>query len=367
MKKPIKSLTGLRFVFAVFLFIHHFDIFQDLNVEGYWNVMNFFKEGYVAVDFFFILSGFVISYSYFSRVESGKISGMNFLANRIFKLWPVHILLWVLAVYLYSGKEYFWSNVTSKQFAAGLFLLQSFIPDMAYTFWGNSLSWSVSTELFFYVAFIMLVRLRSSERKCLFAGILGVVLLNSLFLGNETPIASWLYYVNPVFRLVDFLAGMLLCEWWEKSNYRPATARSATLLEVGSILVMLVFICLHSMDGVGYDPKTQTIYYLIPCLLVIYAFSFDKGYISKILSKKLFQVLGGCSFALYMVHQIVLFIVKQSFYTRIVDVKSMWFYGLLALLLSIILGVFLHYAIEEPANRFLRSCWRKWEARHSDN
>lgn len=367
MKKQIKSMTGLRFVFAVFIVLHHFDMFAELNPDGYGNLMQFLTEGAVGVDFFFILSGFIISHSYFDKVERGEISASSFLVNRIFKLWPVYLLCWVAAVALYSGKTYFLPAVQSKQFWLGLFMLQSYIPDSNYAFWGNGLSWSVSVELLFYVAFLFLVRLTNRERKGLFTVLLSVVLINSVVVGNSLPDPQWFYYINPVFRLVDFLAGMLLHEWCKKSAYRPATVKMATILECVSLFILLEFMFFAATQVSQYNPRFNTYYYLIPCLFVIYAFSFDMGIISKFLGSKVLQLLGKCSFTLYMVHQMVLYVVKQIWRDSIVDVKSIWLYGGVALVISTILGVCLHYAIEEPANRFLRSCWRKWEANHSDN
>lgn len=260
---------------------------------------------------------------------------------------------------IYSGKTYFVYNVTSKQFRLGLFMLQSYIPDTNYTYWGNGPSWSVSVELLFYGAFLFLVRLTSRERKCLFAVLLGIVLLNSITIGNDIPNSQWFYYINPAFRLLDFLAGMLLCEWLKDTKYRPAEVVGASVLEVLSTVVLLAFVVFAAINIPEENYRFRTYYYLFPCLLVIYAFSFDMGVLSKLLGTKIFQFLGNCSFCFFMVHQIILYIVKRIWGAYIVDVRSMMHYSMIGFFCTLILSVLLHMLIERPSNCLLRNIWKR--------
>ena len=341
------------------LILHHFDMFQDLNVDGYWNIMRWLGEGYFSVDFFFILSGFVISYSYSDKIKQNQISSTTFFLNRIFKLWPVHLVTWIGAVFVYGGRDYFLSNLFSKHSLIGMLMLQSYIPDMGYSFWGNGLSWSVSTELFFYISFLLLVRLRVADRKGIFAFLTVIVLLNSIFVGNNLSCAAWFYYINPGFRVLDFIAGMLLYDWWKDTKFKPNGIVSASILEAVSISLLLMFAFFAATKMSHFNPRFQTYYYLFPCLILIYAFSFDMGIFSKLLSTKPFLYLGNCSFCIYMVHQIVLYIVKQKWGFAIVDGRSMLYYGAIGTFISIVASVILYHFVEVPSNRFLRNSWKK--------
>lgn len=361
MRHRIESLTGLRFVFVVLLFLHHLDMFADLSIPGYNEVMRYFFEGAVSVDFFFILSGFVITYSYLSKVQNREISSGTFLFNRAAKLYPTHIVMWIICIIVYGGTTYFISNMSTKQFWVGAALLQSFIPgDPAeWAFWGNGPSWSVSTELFFYVSFVFLVRLSNKERKAIWGGLVGIVLLNSILLGNATPIAGWLYYINPLFRLLDFLSGMLLCEWMESLSWRPETSASATRLEIVSLLVLSVFVVVSVTSGCFSNPRFISYYYLFPCVFIIFAFSFNQGMISRFLGTKLFQVLGNCSFTFYLVHQFALYIVKRMFGIQIVDLSTMFLCAAGGFIIALIASVLLHYCFEKPVDQFAREIWNK--------
>lgn len=358
MKRQISSLTGLRFFIVVLLFLHHWDMFADLQIPGYSQWMKYLSEGYVSVDFFFVLSGFVITYSYMSRLQNKEVTPSTFLFNRVSKLYPVHLLLWVLCIVAYGGFTHILQSISSKQFWIGALLLQSYVPINNFAFWGNGLSWSVSTELFFYIAFVFLIKFSTKERTWIFSLLLGVILFNSIAIGNESPVASWLYYINPIFRLLDFMAGMLLCEFMQKMSYHPASVKTATLLEISSLLVLLCFMVISSNSPIRYNPRFQSYYYLIPSLYLIFAFSFNKGYISSVCSKKIFQVLGNCSFTFYMVHQLVLFLIKKYFASYIISMSRLGVFGLLGLVVSIIASLLLHYCYEKPINQLMRKKWK---------
>lgn len=361
MKTRIKSLTGLRFLFVVFLFLHHLDAFYDCGIPGFDAIMRYLGEGAASVDFFFILSGFVIMYSYQQKVECREISAESFLFNRIAKLYPTHLLLWIIAAFIYGGKSYFIQHLLSKQFWTGAFLLQSYIPSdpSMWAFWGNGPSWSVSVEVFFYIAFIFLIRISPKERKVMWELLFAVILLNSVLLGNDTAISGWLYYINPLFRLLDFLSGMLLCEWMEKLTWRPDTTASATRLEVISLIILSVFVAISAQSGAFYNRRFQSYYYLIPCLCIIFAFSFDQGIFSKLLGAKVFQALGNCSFAFYLAHQLGIYVVKQVFRSRIVNLNTMWLYAGVAFVGVLGISLLLHYFFERPINQFAREIWQK--------
>lgn len=78
----IPAFSGLRFLIIIFLCLHHFDAFNDLQVPGWSEVMRLLTEGYLSVNFFFILSGFVIQYSYGPQLRQGVLSTKSFLFNR---------------------------------------------------------------------------------------------------------------------------------------------------------------------------------------------------------------------------------------------------------------------------------------------
>ena len=160
----IKPLTSLRFIFAFAVFIHHTDIFNAMALPGWEPFQRVLNEGFFGVDFFFILSGFVICYAYKKSFETGKVRGDSFIVYRLARLFPVHFVTFLIAFTIYNG-------TFGLQAIVNLLMLHSWIPapqtSFAFTF--NAVSWSISTELFFYLAFLLLVTLSRKNLSILFA------------------------------------------------------------------------------------------------------------------------------------------------------------------------------------------------------
>ena len=80
----INSLTSLRFIFAMMVFGAYCYVIDD-----FYNA-HFFKEGFAGVSFFFVLSGFIISYNYQYKLQEHKIDKRTFWAARIARIYPLH-------------------------------------------------------------------------------------------------------------------------------------------------------------------------------------------------------------------------------------------------------------------------------------
>ena len=139
-RRVFATLDGLRGIAAVFVAMRHIAFFKGLNIHG----------GYMAVDLFFVLSGFVIAHAYQQRFERGLSAG-RFLAQRYLRLWPVYVLGAVLgliaaASHALPGRD----NLTGAQvmqtapFALAM-LPGPHIKPMLYPI--NSVAWSLALEL----------------------------------------------------------------------------------------------------------------------------------------------------------------------------------------------------------------------------
>ena len=94
-KQPINSLTGLRFIAAFLVILHHFGKPPLPQFEQ--SVRNVLDHGFVAVTLFFILSGFILTYSYMSQEGSPKTSKRTFWVARFARIYPVYLLGFLIA------------------------------------------------------------------------------------------------------------------------------------------------------------------------------------------------------------------------------------------------------------------------------
>ncbi len=140
----IDTLTSLRFIFALMVFGAHCYVIDD-SCNTF-----FFKEGFVGVSFFFVLSGLIISYNYQKRLEERNVTNRNFWVARFARVYPLHWL--TLFVSVICGL-YVLPMDWCRHFLASFTLTQAYIPQADYFFSFNSPSWSLCCEQLFYILF----------------------------------------------------------------------------------------------------------------------------------------------------------------------------------------------------------------------
>lgn len=147
----INALTLLRFIFAIMVFGAHCYV-----IDNFFDT-HFFKEGFVGVSFFFVLSGFIIAYNYQEKLRENKITKRTFWVARIARVYPLHWQALFIAValggYVIASGPVDWL----KHFLASLTLTNAYIPKADYFFHSivprgvcvvNSFSTSVFRSLF---------------------------------------------------------------------------------------------------------------------------------------------------------------------------------------------------------------------------
>jgi len=226
-KPPLPALTGLRTLLALSIVFFHF---TPPHMEMLRPVMD---NGYIFVGFFFLLSGYILSYNYADRPGLNK---REFWLARLSRLYPVYLL--ALAV-SYKMLQSEWGAHSRTEFWQGLILtpllLQGWVPNLA-TFW-NTVAWTLSCEIMLYVAFPYLIRIPLPRRPGrLVALLLGVwlaglvphglyVLLNPDHLAapadryTSTYLIRALKYTPPSY-ICTFLAGLTLGRLQEQLTLR---------------------------------------------------------------------------------------------------------------------------------------------------
>ncbi|WP_181427761.1 acyltransferase family protein [Pseudomonas mosselii] len=301
MKVPLYALTSLRFFAALMVFLSHLDFFENSDsaflVDFFGSVM---KEGYIGVTFFFVLSGFILSYACQGR-EVLRGGYLDFLISRISRIYPLHFITFIavipFAVMATLKRGETWDFIVGL--FANITLTQAFFSSGDIYFSFNAPAWSLSVELFFYAVFPVLLVMTT---RALLLSVVAVILLKALLasygLANN---GHFLLYIFPPLRLADFMVGILL--------FRCFSARcdisdlSATLLQAGSIAGLAVACVLapYVPQGYRYD-----VYYLLPMAAIVLSFAYNNGLAARLLSFPLLILLGEASFAFYLVHQRVI-------------------------------------------------------------
>lgn len=362
-KQKLDSLTSLRFIAAMLIVVHHSAAYFGLSK---YSTMLALPQG---VSFFFVLSGFILSYNY-SELHGNDWK--SFYLNRFARLWPAHIVATIL--WLFFGYPVFSDVETSTAVLAtitNVTLTQSFIPLSAFYSSLNPVAWSISVEVFFYLAFPLIVSggIISSWRwlKLSFALLILLMAAVVLFGIPDTvpdPMsisATSMIYTNPLSRLFEFCLGCFAASLFK--NRKRQLFKSQTAIEAAaSALVVTVMALIASPDFRNLFPN----YYpfrawmiwagsCVPMAVLIYVMAAGGGKISKALSNRAMVYLGEISFSLYLVHLTVLCIIMR--YAQWLSTSITGF--IVYTVISVGIASAMYYAVEKPCRRAIKSQYRR--------
>ncbi|MGV0997330.1 acyltransferase family protein [Empedobacter falsenii] len=328
----LNSLTSLRFFFAFVVFLSHLT-FVKTNLAWYnYLKNNVFFEGYLGVGFFFILSGFVLALNYEKKViDNPNFDKKKFYIARIARIYPLHVLTFCVMlpfVIINVWQGYFHWDIAG----ANLFLLQSYIPVKDFYFSINNVSWSISTELFFYLMFPFYVIWlhKFPKLKYILLLIIPIIIFAEPYFRTNMKLEKAIFYINPIVRSFDFILGIITCQIYKKIKDTPINFSKGTLIEIAAITVLAIFFYFHNDVERAFR---YGIYYWIPMVGIVLIFALQKGLFSKILQHKTLVYLGEISFAFYMIHMIVIKYGNQ-YLPKINDFQKIGIYFVIALILS---------------------------------
>lgn len=292
-------MTGLRFIAAAAIVWHH----APANF-GLPEPVPYLVNG---VSFFFILSGFILAYRYPHFANRHEVQ--NYLIARVSRIWPLHLATLILTT-IAIGIPFDMAWITNA------ILLQSWVPLQAYYYSGDPVSWSISAEIFFYVAFPLIIY---RWHKYFYYPIYSSILLGLIciyvvhlyqlpILSESTPSATALLYINPAARLLEFVMGIATCSIWQavsRINLERLGHLGWTAAEVGSILATLFLFQIPLPFGSA-TLWFENLVSLPGFGLIIIVFATQRGALSKLLSTDLAVLLGEISFAIYLLHIILI-------------------------------------------------------------
>lgn len=345
-KGEIKALTGLRGVAALYVVIFH--------VNGHYlfpsTFRPFIRHGYMAVDLFFILSGFVMAMTYAGMFSDGFTikNFKQFLLLRLARIYPLFAFMTLLTAVLIG-------TVMTKV---------STVPDLPkgllYNFaliqtWGasNSIvpqSWSISTEWTAYLLFplslwgaLKVPRRWTVAGLALSFGVLAAIAYGPQWIAKQ-PLAyrhgpldiASSYAIGTSLRcLASFFIGLVAC------RFREHIPSRASLVLLGLTIVLLCF-------------RGSDLFLVAVFALLIMALSHDEGRVARWLHTPWVYWLGLVSYALYLIHDLVLRIVFRMLPDWGVHGVPGEVWALVTLVVSIGLAGLSHHAFEKPSRRWFR-------------
>lgn len=331
-------LDFYRFVAALGVFIFHLKLI-DTGISPAWN-----GSFGLFVDMFFILSGFVISYSYPSDAR-GVAAYSRFMIRRIARIYPLHLLSLLIFVVLIGVGLERTARSTPLDFLYNILLVQAWGVTDHLSF--NSPSWSISAEFFCYLIFPLLMLFARKVQPIVLAAIVAALYL--VLAHGHLPIwqeRSQMYGANFDYGMLralpSFLNGILLAILFRMSH--PYRSKRMIIAGIGmfgvSVLVLNVF------------AKPDLAILLFSCAILLTAVG--ESAFKQFPGARLLGRLGNTSYAIYMLHDAVLIAVFKPLWTWL-GLRPDQF-GLYALACCVVLTVIADrtYAyFENPARRLI--------------
>lgn len=357
LKSEIYSLTGLRFIAALYVFLFHMEIRWPVSSNIYMS--NVIKQGAIGMSLFFILSGFLLAYTYTDR----RYQIREYFFNRFARIYPVYFLSAVLSIPFISGAGSEPLNGVVKialLIISNIFLIQAWFVQF-FPLWNDGGSWSISAELFFYVLFpYLLLLFRGLYLKNIIITLVFFYILCALpgIIINYYPSNNdIIYYSVPIYRLSEFIFGILLYKISKIAGSKFAI-NDLTLL-----IFILILVGYLAYFGPNFNLYIGHNFIVIPLLgIIVYSLSSHSGYISRILSGKVLVFLGKISYCFYsfQVIALLLLIDKHDILIRNYPLLNNNFLLLsITFVLLIVLSSIGYLSIEVPARNFLKQKYLK--------
>jgi peptidoglycan/LPS O-acetylase OafA/YrhL len=296
-KSRFTVLDSWRGVCAIIVVVYHFTAMSHLLF------LPLIRNGWLFVDFFFVLSGFVITHAYQPHLGSPSAL-LSFAIRRFGRIWPLHVV--VLALFVVTellklllttkgfGADHppFTGRMSIDGLAANVFLVQS-MGVLSEASW-NVPSWSISVEYWTYLVFglTVLASARAARHQLwntlTFAGIFTFSLFVLVVYSKtfETTVTFGFFRC-----LLGFIGGHFAYELWRRFPY----LHSSTPIELMTVLLVSAFVV--------YSANT-CLAFLAPIVFggVVIVFARERGVLSRLLRTRPFILLGKLSFSVYMTH-----------------------------------------------------------------
>ena len=342
--QQISPLTSIRAIAILCISaLHYRGIMEPVDLD-YLNTL--LRWAFVGLNLFFILSGFILCYVYNSAFVVDKPFGKSlkrFYISRFMRVHPLHIIVMSSMVILaFVGITTLYEHDTALNFFGHFFLIHGFGIDIPHGW--NPPSWSVGTELLFYIFFPFLAFLTQKVTSSFIISVATITLCTLLYHYTDTRM---LYLPHPELHkwiidvpcaLMNCLLGMLLAKLYLN--------RFLSHLDLDYIMFLT---CILWILAFAYQGSEATMFIFFPLLSL--GLRYVKGFFYHLLSWKPLVRAGEASYSLYLWHTpymivFLTFAYRMGFTNEQGDLS--WYSLLFAFPLLIILSISSHDAIEQP-------------------
>ncbi|MGA2401900.1 MAG: acyltransferase [Syntrophobacteraceae bacterium] len=364
-KKRLHPLTSLRFFAAALIVFYHCGNTAFETSPPWFRCL--LQNGYQAVTFFFVLSGFILVYTYCQgdRQDVSRRMPVRFWIARFARIYPSYLLALAISLPALIYYAFFKNTISQASFAATLVfvpvLLQAWLPPVAGAW--NGPAWALSVEACFYLCFPALTRaLKSKSPLCLLCSSMALVAAVQLIRLFIFPLPEWDLRPNdpsslhsffayfPLFHLPTFIFGMALGRVLLSlpTGYRLPFRN---ILQLSSLCLLLGLFFNHGRIA----PVLLSDIVMAPLFgAIVLSSAIEGGLLNRLLSHSFLVELGQTSYAMYIFHiPLMWWATRLRGLVPLFDGKNdlAFFWCYFAALIFICTLVFRYY--EEPVRKWI--------------
>lgn len=361
--KKIETLNSFRFFMIMLIVLCHFDCFAECEVTK-WFYYHFMTNSSIGVDYFFVLSGFGMMYSYIvkHKIISLKVGSLiAFARNHIRSIYPLYLVLVaccfpkIILAHLAQGESFdvhfLFANITKLALSIPLLQSTSGLIQISHSF--NGVSWFLSTLFCIYLVSPLLLSFfdrQKTLKQCFFMIALNLAMILILRLILRTiesrTFFNDLVYGSPYIRVFYVTVGMLLAKIFLllKTKKRIIVNSNTEIV----ICLLTLFYCLFK-DIIPYGSAFAPYASLLLASLLIFIFSFENGTISKFLQQKKVKILGNMSMYIFLIHYPI--VRYFDLFGQIYEMNDKFLYCMITAFITILFtGIASFYLVKKKSN-----------------
>ena len=298
--------------------------------------------GAIGVDLFFVISGFVIFYAWFSR-DFGSTRVSDFLRRRVARILPLYWIALLATVVMYALGYRSGDNLTLNSMILDIFLIPHTVYDSAV-----GVSWTLTFEFIFYLIFCATLFLRSQTSSLAFTTVaLGVLAVA----GQAIPALA----VNDIPVVVEFTFGMVLAHLVLKGR----RLKTSGFLLVSMFLVTLapVLFLPDLFNSVAISPWARVIFWGVPSAVVVGSMLQVPD--TQKIPQKICMLLGGASYSLYLFHYFFVYVAEMAIRILAPTGFQILLLEIFIIAVTLVFSIAVYLALDLPIQRYFSSRVRR--------
>lgn len=351
--RRINTLTGIRGLAALWVILFHTYFLSDVHAAAlgdFWASLA--GRGWLGVDLFFVLSGFVVSYVYLDKMaEFNPSNALDFYMRRLARIYPAHLFVLFLFLLLFFLAHQLGLSFNRDHYAWDRFWTQLVLLNgvgLAVKNGWNYVSWSISAEFAAYLLFpglaILVARLKA--RTALFFMILTFLMMFTLALTVNEGKAYFLPWSATLSRVLsEFFLGCLAFKVYQ----------SAILPRIAPYIAPFLFFLIIAVAGISHAPLVDGYLVVLFSLFIPFIAADESSWLARSLQSRSLMYLGEISFSVYLIQNLVEIFVNVGtgrviFLSQLVASRPMTNFVINAVL-SIVAGSLLYHLVERKAQK----------------